>query len=102
LQKDKGVGGFLNKKEGGQGALDIFALLSFLPTAEQGREGWLAGGGPARRLRARGRLWSEGKERGRREDPIPAVAWAGVVRGGPATRAGGGERRRPWWRRCEA
>ena len=40
----------------------------------------------------------EGGERTR----SPAVAWAGVVRGGPATRAGGGERRRPWWRRCEA
>ena len=39
MQKDKGVGGFLNKKEGGQGALGIFALLSFLPTAEQGRGG---------------------------------------------------------------
>ena len=65
MQKDKGVGGFLNKKEGGQGALGIFALLSFLLTAEEGREERLAGGGPGRRLRARGRLWSEGKERGR-------------------------------------
>ena len=82
--------------------MGIFALLSFLPTEEQGREGRLAGGGLGQRLGAQGRLWTEGKERGRREDPIPAVAWAGVVRGGPATRVGGGERRRPWWRRCGA
>ena len=59
--------------------MGIFALLSFLPTAEQGREGWLAGGGPGRRLRARGQLRSEGKERGRREDPIPG---RGLGRGG--------------------
>ena len=82
--------------------MGIFALLSFLPTEEQGREGRLAGGGLGRRLGAQGRLWTEGKERGRREDPIPAVAWDGVVRGGPATRVGGGERRRPWWHRCGA
>ena len=79
MQKDKGVGGFLNKKEGGQGALGIFALLSFLPTAKQGREGRLAGGDPGRRLRACGRLRSEGKERGRREGPIPG---RGSARGG--------------------
>ena len=102
MQKHKGVGGFLNKKEGGQGALGIFALLSFLPTAEQGREEWLGGGGPGRRLRARGRLWGEGKERGRGKDPIPG---RGLGRGGlrrPDHEGGGGERRRPWWRRCGA
>ena len=72
--------------------MGIFSLLSFLPTEKQGREGRLAGGGLGWRLGARGRLYSEGKERGRREDPIPAVAWAGVVRGGPAMRVGGGGR----------
>ena len=72
--------------------MGIFALLSFLPTEEQGREGRLAGGGLGRWLGARGRLWSEGKERGRREDPILAVAWAGVVRGDLAMRVGGGGR----------
>ena len=43
--------------------MGIFALLSFLPTEEQGRDGRLASGGLGRRLGARGRLWSEGKER---------------------------------------
>ena len=87
--------------------MGIIALLSFLPTAEQGREGWLAGGGPGRRLRVRGRLWSEGKERGRREDPIPGRgsvgggswelghdgrrATAGGDCGGASARFGGGQ-----------
>ena len=82
--------------------MDIFALLSFLPTAEQGREGWLAGGGPGRRLRARGRLWGEGNKSGRGKDPIPG---RGLGRGGPRRpghESGGCERRKLWWRRCGA
>ena len=52
--------------------------LSFLPTAEQGREGGSpaaarAGGVQGRRPGARERLWSEGKKRGRREGPIPSL-----------------------------
>ena len=70
--------------------MGIFALLSSPPTAEQGREGWLAGGGPARRLRARGRLWSERKEIGRGKNPIPG---RGLGQGGP--RRPGHEGR--WW-----
>ena len=89
--------------------MGIFALLSFLPTAEQGREGWLADGGPGRRLRARGRLWSEGKEIGRgkrsREvrgaDPRPQL---GQRRSGVAWpwRPAGSGQRRAWERRCKA
>ena len=77
--------------------MGIFALLSFLPTEEQGREGRLAGGGLGWRLGARGRLWSEGKERGRREDPIPG---RGSV-GGGSWELGHDGRRRLWWHLCE-
>ena len=54
--------------------MGIFALLSFLPTEEQGREGRLAGGGLGRRLGARGKR--EREERG--SDP-----GRGLGRGGP-------------------
>ena len=61
----------------------------------------IAGARPAARIHNSEREEGETEQGGLRGRSL-AVVWAGVVRGGPATRAGGGERRRPWWCRCEA
>ena len=59
--------------------MGIFVLSSSFPPLRNRGGVAHAGGGLGRRLGARGRLRSEGKERGRREDPIPG---RGLGRGG--------------------
>src|SRR6185312_933423 len=76
--------------------------LSFLPTVEQGR-------GAARRRRPDSGALGHGggRDRGAKEEEgvgarSPAAARLEAARGGLATGAGGGLRRRSWWRRCGA
>ena len=62
------------------------------PDRETEERGRLAGGGLGRRLGARGRLWSGGKERGKGEGPIPCRGSGGD---GPWRLGHSGGRRRP-------
>ena len=83
-------------ERGGFWANVPFSSSSDRETEERGR---LAGGGPGRRLGARGRPWSGGKETGKGEGPIP---YRGLGGGGPWGLGHGGGRRRPLWCHCGA
>jgi len=72
--------------------MGIFALSSSSPHAEKQGSGWhTPAAALGRRPGARERLWSEGKERGRREGPIPG---RGSARGGPRWPSHDGRRQR--------
>ena len=72
--------------------MGIFAMSSSSPRAEKQGRGWhTPAAALGRRPGARERLWSEGKERGRREGPIPGRS---LARGGPRWSSHNGLRQR--------
>ena len=72
--------------------MGIFALSSSSPHAEKQGSGWhTPAAALGRRPGARERLWSEGKERGRREGPTPG---RGTARDGPRWPSHDGRRQR--------